>query len=121
MGTAWRRGLRQARPCTGTSHWNGDTTYFKVLQAQVEGCDHTNGHLLAKGGGVLPGLYGAGLAFAEDETSSGAPYPEASLKAFAARARAIAADAAGVGQEGVGVGQEGGAAEGATRNAPRYA
>ena len=39
---------------------------------------------------LVAGLYGAGIAFAEDEGSSGAPYPEASLKAFTARARAIA-------------------------------
>ena len=59
--------------------------------ACVTGCDPATGALLASPG-PLPGLYGAGLAFAEDENSSGAPYPEASLKAFAARARAIVAD-----------------------------
>ena len=49
-------------------------------------------HRRLAAGVPLPGLYGAGIAFAEDEASSGAPYPEASLKAFTARARAIAAD-----------------------------
>ena len=59
--------------------------------ACVTGCEPASGALLAAGV-PLPGLYGAGIAFAEDEGSSGAPYPEASLKAFTARARAIAAD-----------------------------
>ena len=60
--------------------------------ATVTGCEPTTGGLLASGDAPLPGLYGAGIAFAEDEDSSGAPYPEASLKAFAARAQVIAAD-----------------------------
>ena len=47
--------------------------------------------------GRLSGLYGAGLAFAEDEQSSGAPYPEASLKAFRERAHAIAQDCVSAG------------------------
>ena len=60
--------------------------------ATVTGCEPTTGGLLASGDAPLHGLYGAGIAFAEDEDSSGAPYPEASLKAFAARAQVIAAD-----------------------------
>ena len=59
--------------------------------ACVTGCEPTTGALLASGV-PLPGLYGAGIAFAAEEGSSGAPYPEASLKAFTARASAIAAD-----------------------------
>jgi len=59
--------------------------------ACVTGCEPTTGALLASDV-PLPGLYGAGLAFAVDERSSGAPYPEASLKAFTARAGMIAAD-----------------------------
>jgi hypothetical protein len=57
--------------------------------AAVMGC-MPDGRLLTAGGDVLPGVFGAGIAFAEDELSSGAPYPEASLKAFSARANAIA-------------------------------
>mmetsp|Transcript_10752 Transcript_10752/g.18007 ORF Transcript_10752/g.18007 Transcript_10752/m.18007 type:complete len:426 (+) Transcript_10752:192-1469(+) len=61
-------------------------------EAAVTGCEPSTGGLHTSDG-TLPGLYGAGIAFAEDEDSSGAPYPEASLKAFSARARVIAADA----------------------------
>ena len=65
--------------------------------ACVTGCEPTTGALLASGV-PLPGLDGAGIAFAAEEGSSGSPYPEASLKAFTARASAIAAD---VGRRGV--------------------
>jgi hypothetical protein len=58
----------------------------------VSGCNPTTGSLCDGGGAALPGLYGAGIAFAADEMSSGAPYPEASLKAFSARASAILSD-----------------------------
>ena len=59
--------------------------------AAVVGCSAASGVLSAPEG-VLPGLYGTGIAFAADELSSGAPYPEASLKAFTARAHSIVAD-----------------------------
>lgn len=63
--------------------------------ATVAGSAVGSGQLFSEASGPLPGLYGAGLAFAEDEDSSGAPYPEASLKAFTARARDIVREVVG--------------------------
>ena len=62
---------------------------------RVAAFDTTDGQLYDERGEPLLGLYGAGLAFAEDEDSSGAPYPEASLKAFTARARDIVREVVG--------------------------
>ena len=55
--------------------------------ATIEGSTPT-GQLFTSDG-ALANMYGAGVAFAEDEMSSGAPYPEAGLSAFTRRAHAI--------------------------------
>ncbi|KAL1511405.1 hypothetical protein AB1Y20_006206 [Prymnesium parvum] len=66
---------------------------FKVVDNEiqtVEVAGHSHGVLYDANGQTISGLYGVGMAFADDEYTSGEAYPEAGFLPFSLRAAEIA-------------------------------